>query len=132
MRVLLCLPLALLACTAGPEPTGTGASVAEEDRAAAPRVITTAAELDGAVGALVTLVGVQTRSKIPTVLGVDVDGAHELSDRRVRVTGVLRRHVVPDRPADPDEPVAASRGPGTYHFIVDPATGRLARPELDE
>lgn len=81
-------------------------------------------DLDALVGRRITLVGTQTRSKIPTVCGVDVDGDYQLSDEAVEVTGRLERHVIEPRP--PDAPPVASRGPGTYYRLVDPDTGQLA------
>jgi hypothetical protein len=95
-------------------------------------VITDPSQLDAAVGKLVTIVGEQTRTKVPTVLGVDVDGDYDLSDKRVRVTGILHRHVVEPREPDPDELPVATRGPGIYYSVVDPATNVLAKPVLDE
>jgi hypothetical protein len=97
-----------------------------------PIVITERGQLDAAVGKLVTIVGKQTRTKIPTVLGVDVDGAYELSERRVRATGVLERRVVEARETKPGDLAVATRGPGTYYRLVDPSTKRLAKPGLDE
>ena len=82
-------------------------------------------ELGKLVGQIVTLVGVQTRTKIPTVCGVDIDGDYALSDQKVEVTGRLERYEVPE--PSPDQPIAASRGPGTYYRLIDPATGSLAR-----
>ncbi len=83
-------------------------------------------DLDALVGKVITLVGVQTRTRQPTVCGVDVDGDYELSDQVVRVTGKLHRTVVKPRP--PEEPIVATRGPGTYYSIVDTQTRELARP----
>jgi hypothetical protein len=92
--------------------------------------VTEADQVPSLVGKLVTLVGEQTRTKQPTVLGVDVDGDYSLSDETVQVTGILRRTVVerdPNEGAAPGEMVA-SRGAGTYYSIVDPETGTLAKP----
>jgi len=96
--------------------------------AAAPLVITRAAEVPGAVGKVVTLDGVVERSKIPTLHGVDVgepDGA-DLRGQRAVATGRLERYTI--APPDPKEPIAAGRGPGTYFRLVDEKTGQLARP----
>lgn len=102
----------------------------QEQEVAAPVVITDPGELDKHLGDLVTIVGEQTRTKIPTVLGVDVDGDHELSERRVRATGILQRRVV--KPEDlEDGPIMASRGPGTYYSVIDPDTKHLAKPIAD-
>ena len=91
-----------------------------------PVVITRESQREAAVGRRVTIRGVLTRTKIPTVCGIDVGDAYELSDRNVVVNGVLQRTVVP--PRDPSAPEAASRGPGTFYLVVDPATGRIAKP----
>ena len=83
------------------------------------------AALDAHVGKTVTLIGPQTRTKQPTVCGADVEGDYELSDKVVRVTGVLARTVVDN--VDEREQVA-TRGPGVYYSVEDPKTKRLARP----
>jgi hypothetical protein len=95
---------------------------------AAPVLITDPSQREAAVGKRVTIVGVQSPTKMPQVSGVDVDGVHELSGRRVRVDGILRKRVVEPRETDPDELPVATRGPGTYYSVVDPDTGSLARP----
>jgi hypothetical protein len=85
-------------------------------------VITDRSQLEDAVGQQVTIIGVQTRTKIPTVCGVDVDGDYALSDREVIVRGVLQRYVVPEAPAADGLPLA-SRGPGNVYMLLDlPAT----------
>jgi hypothetical protein len=82
------------------------------------------------VGELVTVVGIQTRTKVPTVAGIEVGGDYTPSDRRVRATGALRRVVV--EPPSPNEPIAATRGPGTYYHLEDLRTGQLAKSVLEE
>ena len=84
--------------------------------------------LDAHLGAVVTLVGVQTRTKQPTVCGADVDGDYALSDRTVRVTGVLHRTIVNRPEPKPGDEMVATRGSGTYYDVTDPKTGALARP----
>ena len=109
----------------------TASDVTTSSRAAeAPLLIEERSQLDAAVGKLVTIVGTQTRTKIPTVLGVDVDGDYELSDRRVQVSGILHRRTVEPKEPDPDELPVATRGPGTYYSVIDPATNTLAKPVL--
>ncbi|MCA9598243.1 MAG: hypothetical protein KC776_33255 [Myxococcales bacterium] len=110
--------------TAAPETAGSSVPPVTEVPVEAPEGCP--ADLDARVGTVVTLVGEQSRTKIPTVCGVDVDGDYDLSDEVVRVTGRLRRYVVP--PPTPGEPIVAGRGPGTYYSIQDPTTGQLARP----
>jgi hypothetical protein len=98
--------------------------------AAPERVVEQREQLDAVVGQRITLIGVQSRTKQPMVLGVDVDGDYALSDRRVRATGVLERRTVAPEPFDPDAPARTSRGPGTFYSLVDPQSGDLARTEL--
>lgn len=93
--------------------------------AVGPMVITKSADVPGAVGKLVTLDGVVENSKIPTLLGVDVEET-SLRGARAVATGRLERYTI--APRGPDEPIVASRGPGTYYRLVDPQTGRLAQP----
>ena len=98
--------------------------------AAPERVVERREQLDAAVGQRITIIGVQSRTKQPMVLGVDVDGDYALSDRRVRATGILERRTVAPKPFDPDAPAQTSRGPGTSYSLVDPQRGGLARAEL--
>lgn len=85
-----------------------------------------ARDLSALVGQRVELVGVLTRSKVPTVCGVDVGEAPELSEQRVVARGILARREV--EPPAPDAPISAGRGPGVYYSLRTPA-GDLARPE---
>ncbi|HMF44805.1 MAG TPA: hypothetical protein VKQ32_29225 [Polyangia bacterium] len=96
--------------------------------AAPPPVLRDGGNLDAYVGKVVTLVGVQTRTKQPTVCGVDVDGDYALSDKLVRVTGVLQRRVVPPYDPAPGMEIVATRGPGVYYSLVDEKQHQLARP----
>jgi hypothetical protein len=98
---------------------------------AAPEIVVDArAQLDAVVGQRITIVGVQSRTKQPMVLGVDVDGDYALSDRRVRATGVLERRTVAPTPFEVDAPARTSRGAGTFYSLTDPQRGGLARTEL--
>jgi hypothetical protein len=85
--------------------------------------ITDAGQREAAAGKPVRIIGVQTRTKVPTVCGVDVDGDYELSDKMVMVTGRLEKRVV-----DSVDPHTANRGTGTFYSVIDETTGRLARP----
>lgn len=123
LAVLLGVPLA--GC-AKPAPSGPPLEVG-----AGPAVLLDSAELDGAVGTVVTLVGIQSQTKWPTVLGADVDGDAAMAGQRVRVTGRVERHIEED-PLREDGTIAQGRAAGTTSYrIVDPATGQLARPRLD-
>jgi hypothetical protein len=85
------------------------------------------AKLDQHVGHVVTIRGIQTRSKIPKVGGVDVDGPYKYSDRLVTATGVLHRGEIK---AEDVYPFAANRGPGTFYSLTDPSSGELAKTHL--
>jgi hypothetical protein len=93
-------------------------------------LITDPSQRDAAAGKLVTVVGIQTRTRAVTVNGVDVDGDYDLSDRRVRATGTLHKRVV--EPRKQSEPIVASRGPGTYYYLVNANGNGLAKTVLDE
>lgn len=80
-------------------------------------------DLESLVGQQITLVGTQTRTKVPTVCNVDVDGDYLLSDLRVQASGVLERFEI--LPAVPGEPIRATRGPGVYFRLLD-VDGRIA------
>lgn len=110
-RLLLWLPI-VMAC-------------APTDRPGSPCMqITDRAQLAGCVGQRVTVRGTVTRTKQPTILGVDVDAEYALSDRTATATGVLRRYTI--EPPDPDA-TEASRGPGTYYALRDPSGLELAK-----
>lgn len=110
-------------------PTASGATASSRS-AEEPVVIDDRSQVDAAVGKRVVIIGTQTRTKTPTVLGVDVDVDYELSDRRVKVSGILHRRIVEPKAPDPDELPIATRGPGTYYSVIDPATNTLAKPVL--
>jgi hypothetical protein len=88
-----------------------------------PITITDPSQRAAAVGERVRIVGVQTRTKIPSVCGVDVDGDDDLADREVEVVGILEVDTVEDA-----DPYSANRGAGVFYRVVDPETGRLAHP----
>ncbi len=74
------------------------------------------------------MVGVQARSKIPTLCGVDIDGDDAYADKSVRATGRLEEYTVVIRGAD--APIVASRGPGTYYRLVRAKDAQLAKTSL--
>lgn len=96
--------------------------------APAATVLRDASNLEAYVGKVVTLVCVQTRTKQPTVCGVDVDGDYALSDRLVRATGTLQRRIVPPYDPPAGSEIVATRGPGTYYTLVNARTQELVRP----
>jgi hypothetical protein len=78
--------------------------------------LTDRSQLAGCVGKRVTLRGVVSRSKIPSILGVDVDAEYELSDRLGEATGTLATYMIFEQ--DPnDQIVRASKSPGTYYAL---------------
>jgi hypothetical protein len=107
------LPLVLLACGGARPMTSIPPC----------QLIEAEADVAACVGRTVTLRGRIARTKIPTLLGVDVDAADELADRPAEATGMLQRYIVEPPPAG--APIAASRGPGTYLRLVG-AGGGLA------
>jgi hypothetical protein len=131
----LLLPLAFGACTgssAAPAPAEAPSEAPDEaaDRPGSPPVLTSHSQLEAHVDRLVTIEGVVSETKIPTILGVDVE-AEELG-RRCRATGVLRKQVVTQE--EIDERTArdghfATRGPGTFYRLVEPDGGRTTRAE---
>ena len=83
-------------------------------------------DLASLVGQRVELVGVLARSKIPTLCGVDVGHAEDLSGQRVVARGTLSRHEI--SAPQPGAPIAAGRGPGVFYALRDSA-GALAAPQ---
>ena len=132
MRAALALALLLAGC---------GADAGPEERSAAPEppppnttpiLITETVQVEDAVGKLVTLRGEYVASKIPGLLGVDVDG-HDLGPevKNATATGVLRKSVVTKEELEETSRKFghpfANRGPGTFYHLVDPATQRIAK-----
>ncbi|MEM9944007.1 MAG: hypothetical protein AAF939_20785 [Planctomycetota bacterium] len=95
-------------------------------------VITNRIQLSDHVGEVVTLIGIQTRRKIPHVMGIPVKGAYEFSDQIVSVTGRLESYEVTKEDLDrwdsaPDFDMAFAASPilkeGIHFRLVDPASG---------
>ena len=99
----------------------------------APIVITDVAELPKHVGKVVTLKGLQSRTKLPNVLGVRVDGAYALSDKMVYVTGRLSSYVTTEADVMAFDDLIAKKGPftaarpmiGTHFVMQAPETGEF-------
>ncbi len=85
-------------------------------------LITHVDQREASVDREVTVVGIQTRTKVPQVCGVDVDGDYALSDREVIARGVLRRIII----TEVDNTIA-NRGTGTFYWLEDPTTGRISQ-----
>lgn len=94
-------------------------------------VIRSPTEVDAHVGQIVTLEGEVAQSKIPTLLGVDVNetgsDGHDARGKRCRATGRLEKTVVTQQEID-REPISANRGAGTFYALVNPDGQGLARP----
>jgi len=94
-----------------------------------PVLITREEQCESAVGHPVTLQGVVSHAKIPTLVGVEID-AGDLRGMPAVATGWLRKHVVTQEDLDREEKrrggIFAHSGPGTYYSLVD-ADGHLAR-----
>lgn len=92
-------------------------------------VITSHNELDAHLGRLVAVRGTITRTKAPTILGVDVRNSSDLDSVDAYAVGVLTRHeLTADDHAESQRLYGpfASRGPGvTYHLYFD-LSGRHA------
>ena len=83
-----------------------------------PVVLTDYAELDAHVGELVTVRGEVSSSKIPTILGVDVQSFDpDLRGQQAEATGFLQRRVV--TPESLERVDFASRGPGVFYRLKD-------------
>jgi hypothetical protein len=121
MRRAWLIALLLLGCNSQPRP----------EVAMTPTIITRAADLDSAVGKLVTLEGTVEASRIATLLGVDVESeSPDLRGKPGTATGRLERQVITQ--AEIDREIAergqfAHRGPGTFFRLVDPKTGQLVQ-----
>jgi hypothetical protein len=103
----------------------SGANPAPARMAMTPcQLVEAQADVGACVGRTITLRGRVTRSKIPTILGVDVDASDALADRLAEATGVLETYVIEPPPAG--APVAAGRGPGTYRRLVAAGGAGLA------
>ena len=95
----------------------------------APPLIEDEAALAAAAGTLVTLRGELSRTRIPTILGVDVDPGSADGGDRAEATGWLESTEVTQ--AELDAEIAehgqfAHRGPGTFRRLVAPDRKGLA------
>src|SRR5262245_39395928 len=125
-RVLVAVGFVLVACrSSAPSEAPSSASATPEEPKTMMKdeiTITDRSQLEAAVGKSVVVIGIQTRTKQPTVNGVDVDGDYDLSDKKVVARGVLKKTVVPEEPPRKDGLQVASRGAGTFYSLIDPAT----------
>jgi hypothetical protein len=95
-------------------------------------VITDPSQLDAHVGQVITIRGTLARTKIPTILGVDVAaGPSALEEQPAEATGRLEREVITQEQLDAQ--IArmgqfANRGAGTFYRLVSTDGAGLARP----
>jgi hypothetical protein len=93
-----------------------------------PLLITHPNDLGTAIGLLVTLRGVVSESKLPTLLGVDVTSDEpDLRGKPAEATGLLEMSVVTQEELDREQlrrGTLPTRGPGSYYRLVDPNSGQ--------
>jgi hypothetical protein len=128
-RSFFWLPL-VSTCGHSPDPPASVRTSETEPTTAPCETLTDRSQLAACVGKRVTLRGVVSRSKIPSILGVDVDAAYALSDRLGVATGTLTTYTIPER--EPGELVMASKGPGTYYSLTALDGNGLAKAEAAE
>lgn len=122
---LACLSIAACAPAENKSPPPTAARSPESAASAAdPVIVTSHSQLEGLLGQRIVAEGVVVRSKIPELgcddFGLDLTGPtdwHSLAGRKAKVSGVLRKYVVPEQEEGEEE--VASRGPGTYYELTD-------------
>lgn len=115
--------------SASPKATPTPTTSAAASAAPGGTVITERDQREAAVDKLVTVIGVLTRTKVPTVVGIDVDDAYDLSDKKVIAKGILKKRVETE-PLEKDGVHRAGRSPGTYYYLANPSGQGLAKPSL--
>lgn len=91
-------------------------------------LLTNHSELEQFVGNTVTIRGIQERSKIPTVIGVMVDGPYDYADCTVTAIGILDRVEIQND--NNDNTVTANRGSGIFYRVTDPNSGELSKTKL--
>jgi hypothetical protein len=85
-----------------------------------PILITRTGQLDGAVDQFVTIEGKVSPTKIPQILGVEVD-AIGMAGRNARATGILKKWTVTQEDIErqtAERGVFSHRGPGTFYRLV--------------
>ena len=81
-------------------------------------VLTDIKDLDQYVGRTITIQGVVSNTKIPTIIDVDVDSFNpDLRGMKSQATGVLIKWTVDPKDIDP---YSQNRGAGTFYRLKDP------------
>ena len=92
-------------------------------------LITSHKELDNHLGRLVAIRGTISRTKIPTIIGVDIGNPKDLTGVEGYAVGILSRHDTTAEDianADGRNGPIATRGPGTSYTLYFDLAGRLA------
>jgi len=86
-------------------------------------VIRAPSERVASIGRWVRLEGLVTTAKQPDIAGVDVDADRDLGGHPGSAEGILIRSIVRENEVDP---FSQTRGAGTFYYLFDPYTGKLA------
>jgi len=85
-------------------------------------------DLKKRVGEIITIKGIVENSKIPTLLGVDIDiDNDDLFGKTVKATGILEKTIVTEV-----DPYSTNRGTGTFYRLVDSSKNITAKVQKIE
>jgi len=85
-------------------------------------------DLEKHVGETITINGIVENSKIPTLLGVDIEIENDnLFGKMVKATGVLEKTVITEV-----DPYSTNRGTGTFYRLVDSSNNSTAKVQIAE
>ena len=80
-------------------------------------------DLDSYVGKTITIKGIVKNSKVPTLLGIDIEKDNDnLDGKMVKATGILKKNIVTKA-----DPYSANRGVGTFYRLIDPVTNNTVQ-----
>lgn len=92
-----------------------------------PVLLTSREKIDDNVGKLVTIKGEVTNTKIPSILGIDVESSEpDLRGKAATATGILKKWTVTEEELKKqieEKGIFANRGAGTFYRLADPKTG---------
>jgi hypothetical protein len=141
MRIALhsLVVLALLGCGSAedakapvsPQPT---IAYSQPDSLEVVAIVTSAEDIPQYDGQIITIRGLMTNTKLPTVLGVDVrEGDPDHRGQFVQATGQLRKSIVSEEQVlSMRERMIAHRGAGVFYHLYDFETKYAAIPVLWE